>query len=294
MMSTEMEMVKQQMLAGGHAFKAAFDVQAQREASKLSAAMPPVPGVRFEEAEYGGCYTDVVIPEWSRQDALIVYIHGGGFVSGDPRYFRSFTSYLAVQANMTVYGTVYRLAPEDPFPAGAEDSYAAYRAIAEANPGKKIFLLGESGGATMVTVVGLMAKDRGFHLPDAIVAYAPMCDLSGAVDRTPYAQTDIVVGQGALDTLISMYAPNQEDRMHPYCSLIYGDYTGFPPYRLVWDAGEQFCADAHAMIPKLTRAGVTLETKEWSGTYHTFEMLTFTPEAQEEIADSIRFMVQYL
>lgn len=293
-MSIQLAMVKKQMKGAGQSFGADFDVEQVRKSAESSGQMPPVKGVEFADIVLGGRETDVAIPQKQmRDDAVILYIHGGGFVSGDPKYVRSFTSYLAKTAKMKVYGITYRLAPEFPFPAGPNDCIDAYKALIEKESEKKIYLLGESGGATLVIVTTLMARDQGIRLPDAVAAYAPCGDVSGRIDRFPYKDTDLVVGYGAIDTLRKFYCPNEDEAENPYVSPCLADYKGFPPLRLVWDKGEAFSADSREIAEKAKAAGVVTETKEWEGTFHTFEMLaSLIPEAAKEVKDTVRFFEQ--
>lgn len=290
-MSVQLEMIVEQMRAQGQSIHAEFDVERLREASRMSGQIPPEKGVRFGEIMLGTRKTDVAIPESAREDAVIMYIHGGGLVSGDPRYVRSFTSVLAKTAEMKVYGITYRLAPEYKFPAAPEDCLEAYKKLREHLPEKKIILLGESGGATLVIATTLMARDQHIRLPEAVVAYAPLGDITGAIDREPYRESDPVVGYGAEERIRSLYCP--KDAQNPYASVCLAAYHGFPPLRIVWDAKEALSPDSRIIAEKAENAGVYVESKEWENTFHTFEMLgSMLPEAMEEIAETVRFIPQ--
>lgn len=294
-MSIQLKLILKQMKSQGKSFAKDFDVEEVRKTAKMSAQMPPVKGVTYEEILLGGRETDVAIPKNPREDAVIMYIHGGGFVSGDPRYVRSFTSLLAKKAKMKVYGITYRLAPEYKFPTAPNDCLDAYKALRELLPDKKVILLGESGGATFVIVTTLMARDNNVKLPEAVVAYAPCGDITGRIDRSPYKDTDPSVGYGALDTARELYCPDDEDVKSPYASPCLADYHGFPPLRLAWDKGEALSPDSREIAEKAKAAGVEVEAKEWEGTFHTFEMLaSLLPEAVKEIEDSVKFMEKWI
>lgn len=288
-MSRAMKMIKLQMRMQRPAFRKGFDVKKLRQAQAASAQIPLVQGVVFEEKTIGGCIVDVAAPDHMRDDAIIYYIHGGGFVSGDPRNFRSFTSYLAKESGWPVFGVVYRLAPEHPFPAAPEDCYGVYLALAEAYPNKKIYLVGESAGATLSIVTTLMARDRGVRIPDAVVAYAPGGDFSGTLKRPLSKKKDPVLNSNVLDELRNMYCAN--DARNPYVSPVFADFRDFPPLRIVWDADETLAEDGRVIAQKAKDAGVYVEAKEWQATFHTFEMMpTILPEAREEVNDSIAFL----
>lgn len=200
-----MNLIRLQMRLRKPVFRKGFDVAKLRKAQAASNQMPPVAGVTYEEKAMGGCVVDVAIPKICAGDAVIYYIHGGGFISGDPRNYRAFTSFLAKESGYPVYGVVYRLAPEHPFPAAPEDCYAAYVALLRTCPDKKIYFVGESAGATLAIVTTLMARDRGIRMPDAVVAYAPAADLSGMIDRPISKTKDPVINRDGLDQLRKLY-----------------------------------------------------------------------------------------
>ena len=288
-MSRAMKIIKLQMRMQRPAFRKGFDGKKLRQAQAASSQIPLVQGVAFEEKTIAGCIVDVATPDNMRDDAIIYYIHGGGFVSGDPRNFRSFTSYLAKESGWQVFGVVYRLAPEHPFPAAPEDCYGVYLALAEAYPDKKIYLVGESAGATLSIVTTLMARDRGVRIPDAVVAYAPGGDFSSTLKRPLSKKKDPVLNSNVLDELRNMYCPN--DAMNPYVSPAFANFRDFPPLRIVWDADETLAEDGRVIARKAKNAGVYVEAKEWQDTFHTFEMMpTILPEAREEVNDSIAFL----
>jgi acetyl esterase/lipase len=293
-MSIQLTITKQMMKKRGNSFGKHLSVDALRESVKASEVMKPVKGVEFIPTTLGGIDAEIVRPKKTRKEAVVLYIHGGGFMVGSYKYYRAFTSYFAKMSELEMYCADYRLAPEHKFPAGPDDCFAAYQALVELVPGKKIFLLGESAGATLILVTALKAKTKGIKLPAGIIAYAPLTDATDAVDRSPYTKTDLVIGEGAIEWLRELYCPD-EDYTNPYISPYYDNYEGFPPLRLVWDRGEQNCPDNARFSEKVKGAGVYVEAKQWEDTFHTFEILAgILPEAKTEIHDSIAFINKFL
>ncbi len=91
---------------------------------------------------------------------VLIFVHGGGFTGGDKRGANNSPFYdnialWAVANDMVGVNITYRLAPEDPYPAGAEDVGLAVRWVAQ-NIGKfggdpkRLFLMGHSAGAVHV------------------------------------------------------------------------------------------------------------------------------------------------
>jgi acetyl esterase len=110
-----------------------------------------------------------------RRDALI-FLHGGGFVRGD-KCDRDNVGYYFARQGLVVVIPNYRLAPDDSWPAGAEDAVAVYRwVVARAGDlgidSERIFLAGESAGAAHVATASLVRRfhpREGLHIRGAIL-----------------------------------------------------------------------------------------------------------------------------
>jgi len=292
-MSTIMNMVKQQMRARSAVMKDGFDIIALREGAKASVAIAARPDVRIVESTFAELPADVLTPANVRTDAIIIYIHGGGMVSGSGKYLRHFTTELAAASQMTVIAIDYRLAPEFPFPIPAHDCFDAYRAIQKAYPDTKLALFGESAGATLSIVTALQARDAHVGLPFAVVAHSPLGAATGLLPRLVQYDGDLVLAVGALDTIANLYCPH--DVTNPYASPAYADFHGFPPLRVVWDIDEVLSVDSAYIAEKAKNAGVLVEQKAWSGAFHGFIQLAgIIPEANQELESSISFIQRQL
>jgi acetyl esterase len=102
--------------------------------------------------------------------ATLLYLHGGAYVMGDLALADSTARMLVDRAAVTVVAVSYRLAPEHPYPAGLEDSYAALRWVADNSEDfgfdpERLGVLGESAGGGLAAALTLLARDReGPHL----------------------------------------------------------------------------------------------------------------------------------
>jgi len=289
-----MALVKWMLKRQGQIMAPDFDVQALRESTQdLSRFLPAGKGVSYTTEDLAGHEAELATPENPHQDAIIVHIHGGGFVSGSAKSSRPFTSYLAKQANRHVYSLDYRLAPEHPYPAAAHDCFMQYRALAEKYPNKKIALIGESAGAMLAIVVTLMARDQGRKIPACVVANAPGADLTLEVERPDMNDTDLVLSYQAIKRIGELYCP--EDAHNPSASPRFADYHDFPPLRIVWDAGEHLSYDCRILAEKAQEAGVEVETTVYQDAFHAFQILgKFLPEARKDIQQSVTFIEKHI
>src|SRR5262245_36404223 len=82
-----------------------------------------------EPAIVGGIKGEWVRARGCRNNAALLYLHGGGYVIGSPRSHRHLAGALSVESGLPLFVADYRLAPEHPFPSAVEDAVAAYEGL---------------------------------------------------------------------------------------------------------------------------------------------------------------------
>src|SRR5947208_7504525 len=125
-------------------------VAQRRQWSASSERFIPTPpsGTETVALNSGGVPAVLVRTPESRRDRHVLYLHGGGFVSGSASLYRHVTWRFAAAARARLLAVDYRLAPEHPFPAALDDAVAAYRLLlADADP-RRIAVMGDSAGGT--------------------------------------------------------------------------------------------------------------------------------------------------
>ena len=130
------------------AFPLTFNVDdgvevARAKLEQLKAPVELLPDLRIEErtVEYGDLtdipvriYWPPTVPDEAATDKalpVVVYYHGGGWSIGNLDTHDPVARAHAVGAEAIVVSVDYRLAPEHPFPAGIDDSWAALRWVGE-------------------------------------------------------------------------------------------------------------------------------------------------------------------
>jgi acetyl esterase len=201
-------------------------------------------------------------------DLLVVFFHPGGFVSGsvedsDP-CMREFASHI----DAPLLSSGYAQAPGQPFPAAAEDAYAAL-ADAAKHPkrygwtGRTLVAGGVEAGGNLAAVAALMARDRHGPRLAGQLLITPMLDPGLSTDSMRCADDDVLregiasrVATGYRD-----YLPRAGDRVHPYaCPLASTRLKGLPPTMIVSIAGDPLVDEACAYTAKLAKACVHVES----------------------------------
>ncbi|HKY13953.1 MAG TPA: alpha/beta hydrolase [Microthrixaceae bacterium] len=138
-----------------------------------TADLPPLEGVEWTDHEVPGPGVAPAVPVRVYRPAgaeasapAVLYLHGGGFCMGDLESEHRSAAVVALAADAVVVSVGYRLAPEDPYPAGLEDCYAALCWLAaSANEldvdVERLAVMGASAGGGLAAATAIVARDRG-------------------------------------------------------------------------------------------------------------------------------------
>ncbi len=144
--------------------------------------MPPVVAALEVESfptQLGGVPGILYVPTRNPPVGVVLYLHGGGYIGTSPTMYAFFTARVCRTTDCAVFVADYRLAPEFPFPAGAEDASAAYRELrALGIPDERIFLGGDSGGGGLANTILLSCPAHVEPLrPAGLLLFSPEVDL---------------------------------------------------------------------------------------------------------------------
>jgi epsilon-lactone hydrolase len=252
---------------------------------------PPADAV-IRALDLGGVAAEQVTMPISRPDRTILYLHGGGFVTGSPRLFRHLTWRLAAAARARLLAIDYRLAPEHPFPAALDDVFAAYRwFLDEGVEPRRLALVGDSAGGGLALSLLLRLRDDGIALPAAAAVMSPWTDLAltGQSLRANSA-ADPMLDAAMLPRLVGAYLAGA-DPLDPYASPLYGDPAGLPPILLQAGGDEILRDDTTRLAERLRLAGCEAVLEIWPRMPHDWHVFaSLMPEARRAIARIGRFL----
>lgn len=243
---------------------------------------------------------EAVKGEWHRPQAgakrTILYLHGGGYVFGSPRLYRTLTFPLALAARANVFVPDYRLAPEHPCPAAIEDALAAYQwLLARATKPERIIIAGDSagGGLTLATLLAL--KARGLPLPAGAVLYSPWTDLTGEGETmTANAESDAMFNRESIMGGAPKYRGDLDVR-DPRVSPLYGALEGLPPLLIFASDSEMLYSDATRLVEKAKAAGLSVRFEPREGLVHVWPLFhPLLPEAKETIEATAGFISELI
>jgi acetyl esterase/lipase len=234
--------------------------------------------------------------EWIRprpcavSDRVVLYFHGGGYVSCSPLTHRPITAALVRRLRCPVFALDYRVAPEHKFPAALDDAVACFRwLVAGGVRPEKIAVAGDSAGGGLALATALRLRSQGHVLPACIVGLSPWVDLTGA-DTYRNSGSCSMFQPADVTTFAKLYLQGAPADA-PEASPLFGDLRGLPPLLTQASSTELLMDDAVRLHAKAQSCGVASTLSVYPGLPHVWHILIGSvPEARmalEQIADFI-------
>lgn len=226
---------------------------------------------------------------------VVVYAHGGGFVFCDLDSHDGLCRNLTNRIGAVIVSVGYRLAPENPWPAGAEDLYAVTKWVAEnadtlGVDADRIAVGGDSAGGNLAAVTALMSRDRGGPVLASQLLIYPV--IAADFDTESYR----LFGRGyynptpALQWYWDQYVPAVADRCDPYASPLTADLQGLPPAVVAVAGHDPLRDEGSAYADALGAAGVPVVRLTYEGGIHgfmTMPMLDLAQRARAEVSHAV-------
>ncbi len=169
--------------------------------------------------------------------AMFLHIHGGGWIVGRSQMMDLGNEQLAKNHRLAVLSVDYRLAPENPYPAGPDDCEAAAAWMLEHGPDlwgtNKMFIGGESAGGHLAAVTLLRVRDRLEAIDRVLGANLVFgwYDLRGTPSIFGNGGNPDMLEPGGMQFMIESFTPgmSEAERRDPDVSPLFADLTGLPP-----------------------------------------------------------------
>jgi cation diffusion facilitator CzcD-associated flavoprotein CzcO/acetyl esterase/lipase len=228
---------------------------------------------------------------------VVVFFHPGGWVAGSPDVSDNPCRELAARLGAVVVSAGYRLAPEAPFPAATDDTFAAVQWVREniarfGGDPTRIAVAGESAGAHLAAVAALRARDAGIDLAAQILLYPPIDPEAQTPSRAEFAHGPFL-SVAAMDGMWAGYLNGAE--ITALCSPNRASLAGLAPALVLTCECDPTRDEAEAYGHALAAAGVPAEVQRLSGFMHAALNMNALVPRVEEIYDAIgKFAAQHL
>ena len=229
--------------------------------------------------------------EWVRPRAahptrVLLYLHGGGYVTGSLNTHRSLVGRLAQGCGLAALAIDYRKAPAHPFPAALDDARRAYRwLLRQGHRPEDVVLAGDSAGGGLVLSLLLSLRDAGQPLPAAAVALSPWTDLVLPINvlRRVAREESLLLEALQIRNWGGLYAKNTP-LAHPLISPALAELAGLPPLLLQVSDAEVLYDDVLRFAAKARTAGVPVTVQVFEGLVHWWHLFwRLVPEGRQAL-----------
>ncbi len=242
---------------------------------------------QIDDKEIDGATLRVFKPSEDCNLPVVIYFHGGCFVSGD---FETHDQQLRKLANLSgamVIAVKYRLAPEHKFPAAHDDAFHAAQVIHEnckewGGDPENIVLAGDSAGGHICLITALRLKEKADWLPAKQVLIYPMLDATAASQSYIRNGDQYIITRDALLTGFDLYL-DELPRTHPEASPLYReDLAGLPETHILTAEFDPLLDEGEQLHRNLLCAGVNTNCRRYLGVIHGFFQLSGVSQAARE------------
>jgi acetyl esterase/lipase len=223
------------------------------------------------------------------ESRLLINFHGGGFLFDGGSLNETIP--LAGLTGIPTIAVMYRMAPENPFPAAVDDALAVYRAALARHPARAIGVFGTSAGAVLTLQLLARLKAEGLPMPGAAGVFSGAGDLTLVGDCEAYLPP-IMGTRTAAETLAEYAADTPRD--DPMLSPMRGDLSDLPPVMLMTSTRDQLLSHTILADLALRQAGVDVDLRVYEGLAHAFWGWIDCPESEIALAAQAEFFVKHL
>ena len=242
----------------------------------------------------------VYTPEGDGPFPILVWYHGGGWVIGDLDTADSAARRLCTLADALVVSVDYRLAPEDPYPAGTDDGWAALTWVAEhgaelGGDPARLAVGGDSAGGTLAAEAALRAAAAGGPAIALQLLVYPGCDLTMAYPSIQENGEGYFLTKDMMTWFVGHYLSSGVDAADPGVSPLNASdevLARVAPAHVITAEFDPLRDEGEAYAARLDRLGVPVTAQRYDGMIHGFfQMGGVTPvaiEANERAAEALR------
>lgn len=243
----------------------------------------------------------VFFPEGDFQNKVLIFFHGGGWVTGDIDTYTNVCRNMAKRTRHIVLSVDYRLAPENPFPKGLEDCYYVAKEVFKSpellNCRKEdITLIGDSAGANLAAVVSMMARDKDSFYPKKQILIYPATNYDHS-EKSPYPSvvengSDYIMTSKRIQDYLDLYVKNEADKLNPYVAPILSkDLSNQPDTLIITAEYDPLRDEGEAYGEKLRSFGNRVEIHRIKNAIHGFFSTPINTEYVNETYERInRFL----
>lgn len=217
-------------------------------------------------------------PKTVSSDEIIIFFHGGGWVSGSLEGYSKTCANLAEHTGRRVYALGYRKAPEFPFPCALRDCYLLTKELSVNGEGSRVILMGDSAGGNLAAAVSLLAASRGeFKVERQILIY-PLT-YNDHTENSPFPSvtengTGYLLTAKRVSDYMALYVSQEKYLRSPYLApLLSNKLHGQPDTLIITAEYDPLRDEGEAYGKKLREFGNNVSIVRMRNALHGFFVL---------------------
>lgn len=241
----------------------------------------------------------IYTPEGNGNFPIIIYSHGGFWIEGNRDTCDNVCRKLSQNTKAIVISVDYRLAPENPFPAGLNNVYNilqwTYKNAKSINGDEKnIAVVGDSAGGNLSAAVSLMSRDKnGPPIVCQVLIYPSTNIFELKTKSWSYFANKFNISVEDMEKYISLYAPREEDRKNPYASpLLSKDFSKLPDTLVITAEIDPLRDEGEYYGEKLKESGVQVDISRYEGIIHGFITMDKITNKADDALNEISLFLQ--
>ena len=252
----------------------------------------------IHDTQLDGATLRIFRPSNSCDLPVVIYFHGGCFISGDFDTHDQQLRRLANQSGAIIVAVKYRLAPEYTYPTAHDDAFNASQVIHKyckkwgGNP-DNIILAGDSAGGHICLITSLRLRDKANWQPTKQILIYPMLDATAASQSYINNGDKYIITRDALLTGFDMYLGSLP-RKHPEASPLFRkDLADLPETHILTAEFDPLLDEGEQLYRNLISAGVNTQCRRYLGVIHGFFQLSGISQAARESIKHIADIIAY-
>jgi len=271
--------------------------QRRERLDEIGSVWPVADDIQLATVDVNGVPGEWSIAPGSDASRVLMFFHGGGYCSGSILSHRRMVTEAGRAAKIRTLAVGYRLAPEHPFPAAADDAMTAWRFLrAQGYAPSQIAIGGDSAGGNLTSVLINALRAAKEDGPACAWLVSPWTDLtmSGASLATKDA-VDPIIHKAYLEELATAFLPSGVAHNDPRISPLFSDVTGFPPTLIQVGSNETLLDDATRFAAALGAADVPVTLQIWPEMIHAWPVWNAHLEpGRRALADAGAFIRRHM
>ncbi len=208
-------------------------------------------------------------PATQTSNATLLYFHGGGYTFHSAVSAR-FAAMLAHRCNAHLFAPDYRLTPEHPHPAQAEDALAAWHHVTATTSAEQVVVIGDSAGGHMALTLLQTLKSEGELQPALCIGLCPWTDI-GARGESLHGNDRYDLVQGWMALRFGEWLDPNGKFGREAISPISHDYAGLAPLYLQAGGREILRDMIHDFAHVQAENGADVMLDIWEDMSHDFQ-----------------------